>query len=113
MTVFSIIKTLFGKEAEPVQSLANPARAIPANARAWVSGQPAPPVRSPHDGALADLIGLQDTSSQSLMAGSFELVGLDEIKQALGERWAGLAARASWRSKESGGASQTATSCRC
>jgi hypothetical protein len=95
MTVFSIIRTLFGKEAEPPQSLAKPARAIPADARAWTSGQPAPPVRSPHDGRLANLIGNQGTSSQSVMAGSFELVGLDEIKEALGERWAGLAARAS------------------
>lgn len=95
MTVFSIIKTLFGKEAEPPQSLTKPARAIPVDARAWASGQSPPPARSLHDGRLADLIGKQGPSSQSVMAGSFELVGLDEIKEALGERWASLAARAS------------------
>ncbi|MFP9135806.1 hypothetical protein ACLI1C_01355 [Devosia sp. XGJD_8] len=50
---------------------------------------------APDDDRLEDLISRQGETSQSVVAGSFELVGLDEIKEALGARWPDLAARAS------------------
>lgn len=89
MTVFSIIKTFFTKESAPPLVIAKPARASAPGARA------APYPTPPSNDRLAELISRQQASSQSLMAGSFELVGLDEIKEALGARWDDLAARAS------------------
>ncbi|MFN4210882.1 MAG: hypothetical protein ACK4G5_09955, partial [Devosia sp.] len=58
---------------------------------------PPGPIRppAPDDDRLEDLISQQGETSQSVVAGSFELVGLDEIKEALGARWPDLAARAS------------------
>lgn len=47
------------------------------------------------DARLNALIKQQSETASTLMAGSFELLGLDEIKEALGERWGQLAARAS------------------
>lgn len=93
MTVFSIIKTFFTKETSPPHFLAKPARAIPMGARVATPGPIRPP--APDDDRLEDLISRQGETSQSVVAGSFELVGLDEIKEALGARWPDLAARAS------------------
>lgn len=94
MTVFSILKTLFKKETLP-PSLSKPARAIPADVRGVSATPSQTPPPSFDDHRLAELIEKQGTGSQSVMAGSFELVGLDEIKEALGPKWAALAARAS------------------
>lgn len=93
MTVFSIIKTFFTKETSPPHFLAKPARAKPMGARVAPPGPIRPP--APDDDRLEDLISRQGETSQSVVAGSFELVGLDEIKEALGARWPDLAARAS------------------
>ncbi|SDG58588.1 hypothetical protein [Pelagibacterium luteolum] len=99
MTVFSLIKTLFKKE--PVQPRPNSERV---NATPEASPQsptePGSPSLLPQDGGLAQLIDQQMPSSTSVMAGSFELVGLDEIKEALGSRWSGLTARASALAQE-------------
>ena len=89
MTVFSIIKTFFIKESSPPHVLFEPVPTGPPGARKVPSSP------SHGDARLADLIDRQRASSQSVMAGSFELVGLDEVKEALGTRWADLAARAS------------------
>ena len=89
MTVFSIIKTFFTKETSPLPVPVESRYTGPPGARA------APSRPSLGDDRLADLIAQQQASSQSVMAGSFELVGLDEIKEALGARWTDLAARAS------------------
>ncbi|MDB5527309.1 MAG: hypothetical protein JWR51_412 [Devosia sp.] len=94
MTVLSIIKTFFKKGAASPPSLTNPARAVPLGHASPSSQRPSPSV-STSDNRLDDLIARRRASLQSVIAGSIELVGLDEIKEALGSKWAGLAARAS------------------
>lgn len=93
MTVLNLIKSFLGLEPgpPPVTRTRAPPAGEPASPAAPPEGQAAPTT----DDRIADLISRQGSSSQSLMAGSLELVGLDEIKEALGSRWADLAARAS------------------
>lgn len=98
MTVISLLKTLFHPTAKPdATSIHLPvgARSVLRPERAESAARPAPS-RDQHarETELAGLIERQRQTSTSLMAGSFELVGLDDIKDALGERWSGLASRA-------------------
>ncbi|MDC9822758.1 hypothetical protein PRN20_03340 [Devosia sp. ZB163] len=96
MTVFSIIRTFFHRTSSP--------RPLPAGGQQpQVPGSPPATVAdhvpgrspSPSDDRISSFAGTKGPAPQSLTAGSFELIGLDEIKEALGERWASLAARAS------------------
>lgn len=93
MTVFSIIKTLFQKEANSPHTLAIRREAAPSGETSCFDNKQAPSP-SHSDDRIADLIVRRSATSQSLVAGSFELVGLDEIKEALGSRWIDLAGRA-------------------
>jgi hypothetical protein len=94
MTVFGLIKHLFHKEDMPplpsgdALLLRRPARTLSA------AGALAGTASTSHvNDSLSRLIG-QKNDASSVMAGSLELVGLNEIKEALGNRWEGLAARA-------------------
>lgn len=96
MTVFGLIRNLFHKEevsrlpsgdALLIRRTGRP----PALVAAAAPKGPASIV--PMNDALSQLIG-ENNGARSVMAGSLELVGLDEIKEALGNRWEGLAARA-------------------
>lgn len=90
MTVFSIIQTVLNKD--PAQPHHKHSRAISKGTPSFSAGQ-GRTFSSPREDGIAHLIAQQRASS--VVAGSFELVGLDEIKEALGARWPGLAARAS------------------
>lgn len=95
MTVFSLLKTLFQKAESPPSAPPEHRQAItPAEVHRVRRDWPPPPT-SDNDGRIADLIDQRSLSSRSVMAGSFELVGLDEIKESVGPRWAAMAARAS------------------
>lgn len=90
MTVFSIIQTLLSKE--PAQRHPKHNRAIPKGTPSLPTGQ-GRTLSWPREDGIARLIAQQRDSS--VVAGSFELVGLDEIKEPSGAKWPGLAARAS------------------
>lgn len=100
MTVISLLKTLFhpiARTTERTDHLQQPLDVRPTlrPERSSKVASPAPvPEQHSLDSELAGLIELQRRTSNSLMAGSFELVGLDDIKEALGERWSQLASRA-------------------
>lgn len=91
MTVFGLIKTLFQKGDSGVYPVDPSFFPAPKPTTQTLGRKPAQAVSAD---AISKLISQKSGASQSLMAGSFELVGLDEIKEALGSRWATLAARA-------------------
>jgi hypothetical protein len=96
MTVLGLIKNLFHKEDVP-HLLPGDAlllrRPIESHALGAAGPLDGPASTSPVDDALSQVIR-QRKDAPSVMAGSLELVGLEEIKDALGNRWKGLAARA-------------------
>lgn len=96
MTVLGLIKNLFHKEDAP-HLLPGDALLLrrPTQSHALGAAGPLdePASSSPINDALSQVIR-QRQDAPSVMAGSLELVGLDEIKDALGKRWEGLAARA-------------------
>ncbi|QYO75209.1 hypothetical protein [Devosia salina] len=96
MTVFGLIKNLFQKE-DTAHLLSGDAILVRRPAKSYALGAAAPndglAPKPPANDALSQLIRQRNDAS-SVMAGSLELVGLDEIKEALGNRWEGLAARA-------------------